>query len=196
MVNKDMTNKKRALIITWERFQDHEAIYPYYSLKEHGFEVDVMGNKIGRLQGDLGAFIDCNMLTSSIDRESFCNDLVDSYELLVIPGGVKALEKLRQEKGVIQIVKKWNLLNKTIFVICNGAQLLISADILRGRKVAGYYSIEPDIVNAGAEYPKEDVCIDKNIVSAKHYKDMGEWLRKGFTHHEIRKYDHLLTNSA
>lgn len=178
---------KKALIITWERFQDHEVIYPYYSLQEHGFQVDVMGNKLGRLQGDLGAFIDCNILTSSIDREAFANDIVDNYELLVISGGVKALEKLRQEKGVIQIVKKWNSLNKTIFVICNGVQLLISADILKNRTVAGYYSIQKDIENAGATYPKEDVFIDRNIISAKHYKDMGEWLRSGYEQHEKLK---------
>lgn len=179
-------NKKKALILTWERFQDHEAIYPYYSLQEHGFKVDVMGNKIGRLQGDLGAFVDCNILLDSIDRESFCNEIVDTYELLVIPGGVKSLEKLRQSKAALNIVKSWNLLNKTIFVICNGTQLLISAGILKGRKVAGYYSIQPDIENAGAEYPKEDVCIDGNIVSAKHYKDMGIWLAKGYEHHQKR----------
>ena len=35
--------QKKAIIITWEKFQDHEVIYPYYALKEHGFEVVLCG---------------------------------------------------------------------------------------------------------------------------------------------------------
>ena len=97
--------KKKALILTWEKFQDHEVIYPYYSLKENGFEVNLVANKLGRVPGILGAHMPCDTLTtefeSSKNREKFLND----YDLLMIPGGVKALEKLRLQKGIVEFVK-------------------------------------------------------------------------------------------
>ena len=97
----------------------------------------------------------------------------------MIPGGVKALEKLRLEKGIVEFVKEWNKTNKTILVICNGPQLMITADILRDRTCSGYYAIEADIWNAGATYDRSPVVIDKNIVSCPHYDFMGDWMREG-----------------
>ena len=51
---------------------------------------------------------------------------------------------------------------------------------MKGRKLSGYYSIEPDINNAGAEYSRDNVVIDDNLVSCPHYDFMGEWMREGF----------------
>ena len=48
----------KALILTWEKFQDHEVIYPYYRVQEDGFEVDIMSNKIGKIFGILGTYMD------------------------------------------------------------------------------------------------------------------------------------------
>ena len=132
---------KKALIITWEKYQDHELIYPYYSLKENGYEV---------------------------------------------PGGVKALEKVRQEQGVLKFIQEWNTADKTIFSVCNGAQLLISAKILQGRTLSGYYSIDIDIENAGATYSRGPVVVDGNIISCPHYDFMGEWMRTTYQVHNER----------
>ena len=85
---------KKALILTWEKFQDHEVIYPFYALKEHGFDVTLAGGPdLGRIFGILGAHVVCDILIEDLDPSS-----VDDYDLLVIPGGVKALEKLRLEE--------------------------------------------------------------------------------------------------
>lgn len=177
---------KNALIITWEKFQDHELIYPFYSLKEAGFNVTLMANKIGKIWGSLGTHMMCDIETTSFDNETIREKYLNDYELLIIPGGVKALEKLRQEKGVLKFVQEWNKANKTIFSVCNGAQLLISAKILKGRNVSGYYSIDVDIENAGATYSREPVVIDGNIISCPHYDFMGEWLRVGYQIHNER----------
>ena len=143
---------KKAIILTYAGFQDHEVIYPYHSLKENNFDVTVVANQLGRFYGDL----------------------------LIVPGGVKALEKLRLEEGVVEFVRQWNELDKTIFSLCNGAQLLITADVVRGKTVSGYYAIEADINNAGATYHKGPVVVDSNIVSSPHYDFMGEWMRTGY----------------
>ena len=102
------------------------------------------------------------------------------HDLLIIPGGVKALEKLRLEKGVVEFVREWNSLDKTIFSLCNGAQLLITADVIKGKTVSGYYAIEADINNAGATYHRGPVVVDQNIISSPHYDFMGEWMRVGY----------------
>lgn len=169
-------SKKSVAILTYEKFQDHEMIYPYHAFKQYGFNVCVFANKYGRIFGSLGAHIE-----SDFDYDTY--DLkVDDFSLLYIPGGVKALEKLRLEKKAVQFVKDWFSQDKPTFCICNGAQLLITADVLRGRKCSGYYSIEPDIRNAGAEYSDDFVCIDGNLVTSPHYNYMGEWIDKGFKH--------------
>jgi len=105
---------------------------------------------------------------------------------LLVPGGVKALEKVRQEKGVLEFIKQWDNRKKTIFCICNGAQLLISSKILIGRTLSGYYSIDVDIENAGATYDRSPVVVDENIISCPHYDFMGLWLKTAFEVHANR----------
>lgn len=167
---------KNALILTWEKFQDHETVYPFYALKEHGYNVTIAANKSNeRIFGSLGVHMLSNIHVDDL------YDHIGAYttflfDLLVIPGGVKCLEKLRLEKHAVGFVKEWFKQNKNTMCICNGAQLLITADVLHGRKCSGYYSIEPDIKNAGAEYSR-GVVIDGNLISCAHYDDMGEWMR-------------------
>ena len=67
--------------------------------------------------------------------------------------------------------------NKIIACICSGAQLLISAKVVKGRKISGYYSMEDDLINAGAEYTDLPAVVDQNIVTTAHYKDMGPWMK-------------------
>jgi protease I len=177
---------KKALIITWDKFQDHELVYPYYSLKEHGYSVTIMANVVGKIYGSLGVHMISNTTTEELNESKNVDMFLTEYEILLIPGGVKALEKLRQEKDVLKFIKKWDEMGKTIFSICNGAQLLISSKILKGRTISGYYSIDVDIENAGATYHRGPVVVDKNIVSTPHYDFMGEWMKIGFETHNKR----------
>jgi protease I len=174
---------KKAFIFTWEKYQDHELIYPYYSLKEHGYEVTLIANQIGKIWGSLGSHMMCDIPTIFFNNKENREQFLKEYEILLIPGGVKALEKLRQEQGILEFIRDWNNQNKTIFSICNGAQLLISAKILKGRTLSGYYSLNVDIENAGATYSKEPVVIDGNIISCPHYDFMGDWMRIAFETH-------------
>lgn len=177
---------KKALIITWEKFQDHELIYPYYSLQEAGYEVTLMANKTGKIWGSLGTHMPCHVETPIFEDETVRQQYLNEFEIVLIPGGVKALEKLRQEQGVLKFIQEWNAADKTIFSVCNGAQLLISAKILKGRTLSGYYSIDVDIENAGATYSRGPVVVDRNIISCPHYDFMAEWMRTAFQVHNQR----------
>jgi len=177
---------KKALIITWEKFQDHEVIYPFYRLKEEEFDVRIMSNVLGRFHGIMGTNMDSDFTVEALKDIDSYNNFLSEYDVLVIPGGVKALEKLRQEEHVLQFINDWNAKGKTISSTCHGAQLLISSRVVDGKKISGYYSIKDDIQNAGAEYVDAPAVTDNNIVSSPHYKWMGEWMKE-----TIRVHDEL-----
>lgn len=170
----------KCLIITYEKYQDHELIFPYYAAQSYGFKVDVCANHLGKIYGSLGTHMPCDLTFNQLGLDD-----VEKYDLLIIPGGVKALEKLRLEHSAVRFVKEWFKNEKPCFCICNGAQLLITADVLKGRVCSGYYSIEPDIKNAGAVYQRDGVCIDKNLVSCAHYNDMGQWFYEGMNYFKL-----------
>ena len=169
---------KKALIITWENFQDQELVYPYYRLLEDEFTVDVMSNKIGRIYGILGTNMPSTKLVSDLEDDQLFDLYQKDYDMLVLPGGVKSLEKLRQEKRVLKFINDWNASGKIISSTCHGAQLLISAKVVKGRKISGYYSLEDDINNSGAIYVNEPYVVDSNIISSPHYDHMGIWMKK------------------
>jgi len=165
----------KAIIISGNLAQDHEFIYPYYRLLEEGFEIDVCLLEGKPVKGILGTAIPPNkdQVIKKIDEV-----LVKDYKVLVLPGGVKAMEKVRQEKKIIDFISEFNRTKKTIACICSGAQLLISAKVVKGRKIAGYYSMKDDLINAGAIYTDLPSVVDNNIITTAHYKDMGPWMRE------------------
>ena len=149
---------KKAIILTWEKFQDHEVIYPFYRLTEDDYEVRIVSNKTGRFHGILGTYMEGgDILVQDMAHPRNWDELM-SHDLLVIPGGVKALEKLRQEEQALKFINEWNAKEKVIACICHGAQMLISSKVVEGRDISGYYSIKDDIVNAGCQFCRCSSC--------------------------------------
>jgi protease I len=165
----------KAIIISGNLAQDHEFIYPYYRLLEEEFEVDVCLLEGKPVKGILGTSLppNKNQEVKKIDQIK-----VEDYNILVLPGGVKAMEKVRQEKKIIDFISKFNDQRKIIACICSGAQLLISAKVVKNRKIAGYYSMKDDLINAGAIYTDKPAVVDENIITTAHYKDMGPWMKE------------------
>jgi len=166
--------KKRAIIISGNLVQDHEFIYPFYRLIEENFEVEVCLNEGKPVKGILGTDIPPNKNHPVKDIKSINSK---DYNFLVLPGGVKSLEKVRQNKDIIDFISKFHKEGKIIACICSGAQLLISAKIVKGKKISGYYSMKDDIENAGAIYTDLPAVIDDKIVTTAHYKDLGPWMK-------------------
>lgn len=165
---------KKALIITGKYVQDSEFIYPYHRAREAGFEVVVATEDGKETFGVYGTKIPGDIRTEDIK--------VDDYDLLFLPGGARSLEYIRQDKNALSAIAAFDAKGKPIAAICHGSQLLISAKIVKGRTISGYYSIKDDIENAGARYNDAPVVVDKNIITSPHYKYMGEWMR------EVAKY--------
>ena len=160
---------KKALILTGNLVQDHEFIYPYYRVQEDGYKVDVAVRDKKQVNGIIGAKI--------IPTKDIPELKVEDYDLLILPGGAKAMEYMRQDVEILGFITDFNSSGKTIASICHAAQLLISSKIVKGRKISGYYSIKDDINNAGAVYTDEPAVVDGNIVTTAHYKDLGIWMK-------------------
>ena len=164
---------RKAIIISGNLAQDHEFIYPYYRMLEEQIDVDVCLLEGKPVKGFLGTTLPPNkdQKVKKIDEIK-----PEDYDILVIPGGVKAMEKVRQDQKIIKFISDFDKRKKTIACICSGAQLLISAKIVKDRKIAGYYSMKDDLINAGAKYTDLPAVVDDNIVTTAHYKDMGPWM--------------------
>lgn len=161
---------KRAVIITGPNFQDEELVYPYYRLQEAGFRVDIAVKDKAPTKGKYGVPARVTMDVKDLREEDF--------DLVVLPGGHEAPDRVRQIKEVLEFLREMHGKNKIISTICHGPWVLISAGIVRGKKITGYIAIKDDIVNAGAEYVDATVVVDGNIISSPHYNNNGEWMRE------------------
>lgn len=160
---------KRALIITGKFVQDPEFIYPFYRLQEAGFEVQVAIRNKETVYGVAG--------TKVVPTRDIAGIKVSDYDLLVLPGGARSIEYIRQDQEVIDFIRDFYNAGKVVAAICHGSQLLISANIIKSKKISGYYSIKDDILNAGATFIDAPAVVDGKMVTSPHYKYLGDWLK-------------------
>jgi len=166
----------KTIIVSGSLVQDHEFIYPFYRLLEEKSDLHVCLIGGQPVKGILGTSIPPNKNHRVFDIHEV---KPSEYDLMIIPGGVKAMEKIRQDEKLIKFISDFYNFNnqKIIACICSGAQLLISAKVVKGRKISGYYSMRDDIENAGGIYENLPAVVDKNIVTTAHYKDLGPWMK-------------------
>lgn len=161
---------KRILILAGQEFEDVELLCPLYRFKEEDWEVHV-ASYTKDLVGKHGYRVRVDKLLEEVNPAD--------YDALVLPGG-RGPERLRlfaREKAV-RIVKHFVETNKPIIAICHGPQLLISAGVVKGRKLTSYQGIRDDLVAAGAEWVDAEVVVDGNLVTARVPGDIPAWLRE------------------
>jgi len=168
---------RKAVILAGKFIQDHEYIYPYYRVQEEGYEVDVAVRGKETVQGQIGVKI--------VPTKDIPELRVADYDLLVLPGGAKAMEYMRQDQELLKFIRDFHDAGKVIASICHGSQLLISARVVKGNKISGYYSIKDDIENAGATYVDQPAVVSDRIITSPHYKYLGPWMRSAFA--EVEK---------
>ena len=168
--------QKRAVIITAEGFEDEEVIYPVIRLKEAGFDVHIATKEKKLVQGRL------NFPLELLVR--YYGTLVDalelnpnSYDLVLIPGGFEAPDRVRQMPEVLVFVKKMYAQGKVVSAFCHGPWVLISAGILRGKQATCYPGIIDDMKNAGAVYVNQPAVTDGNIITSRHPRDVGDLMK-------------------
>ena len=160
---------KKTVIITAQNFQDEEFTYPYYRLLEEGYSVDVATPDKSVVYGKYGV-----PTRPTIDTKDL---KAADYDLVILPGGFEAPDRLRIRKEVLSFVKGMYENNKVVAAICHGPWICISAGILKGKRATGYISIADDIKNAGATYVDEDVVVDGNLITSPHYRNNGDFMK-------------------
>jgi protease I len=159
----------KALIILADGFEDLEFYYPYLRLQEESIEIDVAGIEKGQVKGKHGYPFDIEKTIKEVEEKD--------YELLVIPGG-KAPENLRIDYGAVELVSKCSSAGMVIAAVCHGPQMLISANLLQGKKATCYKSVKDDIIAAGAKYVDEAVVTDGKLITSRTPYDLPYFCRE------------------
>jgi protease I len=160
----------RTVIITAPGFQDEEVIYPYYRLLEEQYHVDIATKDGIDVFGKFG--VPARATISTLELKA------DDYDAVILPGGFEAPDRVRLLPEVLRFLRDMDSKNKLVAAICHGPWIMISADITKGRKMTGYWSIEADLRNSGADYQhKAPLVIDRNFITSPHYNNNGVFMR-------------------
>lgn len=160
---------KRVAILIENFFDEKELIYPYFRLKEAGYEVHLVGSEKDKMYTGKSTYSE-KSTHSSEDVKA------EDYDAVVIPGGYSP-DHMRRNQATINFVKEMDRLGKPIAAICHGPWMMASCCNLKGKKMTGFFSIKDDIVNAGAEYVDAEVVVDKNLITSRNPKDLPAFLK-------------------
>lgn len=155
----------KIAVLVDDMFEDSEYSAPVDAFRDAGHEVVTLGLKEG--SEVRGKKENTRVL---IDRK-VDDARVDEFDALLIPGGYSP-DRLRAHGEPVRFAREFMEASKPVFAICHGGQLLITADVLKGRQVTGWRSIAQDLRNAGARYRDAEVVEDGNLVSSRQPSDL------------------------
>ncbi len=160
---------KKMLILLENGVEDSEFIYPYYRFQEAGYKMDIVAPKAKKEYiGKRGGTFISEFSPNEIE--------LDLYDAVIIPGG-QAPDKMRIHQDMVDIIKSANGKGKVIAAICHGPQMLIEADIVKGKLVTSWPSVRTDLKNSGARVVDEASVVDGNIVTSRSPSDLPEFCR-------------------
>jgi protease I len=160
---------KIAVIIS-DLFEDSEYVEPAKEFRNAGHELIHIGLKEGET-------VKGKKKGTPVEIERSVEDVsADEFDALLIPGGYSP-DKLRADDRAVQFTKDVFESGKPVFTICHGPQLLITADVIKKRKITGWKSIAQDIKNAGAVFLDQAVVEDRNLISSRHPGDLPAFIK-------------------
>jgi protease I len=146
-------------------FEDSEFRIPFDRLRQAGYQVDIIGTKAGeKLKGDKG-------------KETATTDLgiddadVDNYVGLLIPGGYSP-DKLRADDRFVQFVRDFDATKRPLAAVCHGPQLLLTAELVQGRTLTAWKTVQGDLRQAGAHVQDQEVVVDDNWITSRKPDDL------------------------
>lgn len=146
-------------------FEDSEFRIPAERLAAAGHQLTVVGSRAGeQVTGKRGE--------ETVSVEAAARDLrAADFDALVIPGG-QAPDKLRMDPDVVGFVRAFARTGRPLAAVCHGPQLLIEADLVRGRKVTSWPSVRKDLENAGAHWMDRQVVVDAELITSRKPDDL------------------------
>ncbi len=174
----------KVLIVAGDAVEALEIFYPYYRLKEEGFEVHVAAPSKKELNTVVHDFEEGwetytekkGYIFRWVDL-TFAEVKPEDYDGLYIPGG-RAPEYIRTYPELEKIVKHFFETNKPVAAICHGPQILAAYGLLKGKRATCYLAVKPDLISCGAEYKDEEVVVDGNLVTSRAWPDLPALMRE------------------
>jgi protease I len=167
-MSDQLQGKRIAILVANEGVEQVELTSPLEAVREAGAEVELLAPEGDEIQ----AF-------NHLDKgDTFTPDRVvgeanpDDYDGLVLPGGVANPDQLRTDTDAVQFVRAFFEEGKPVGAICHGPWTLINADVLDGRTLTSWPSLQTDLRNAGAEWVDEEVHVDQGLVSSRKPDDL------------------------
>jgi protease I len=165
---------KKVAILVADGFEQVEMTKPREALDESAAQTKMVSLKFGKIQGmnpaDKGDKFDVDLTVKDARPNEF--------DALMIPGGLFNPDGLRSDRNALEFAQHFFREHKPVAVICHGPQVLISADLVRGRKMTSWPAIPSDMRNAGAKWVDEEVVVDNGLVSSRKPDDIPAFNRK------------------
>ena len=168
--NSNRLQGKKIAILAADGFEQSELLSPQAALLEAGADIDVVSIKEGQItawnEDKWGEKVTVDKLAANANTAD--------YDALLLPGGLFNPDSLRQDSDAKAFVdgffgaKK----NKPVAAICHAPWLLAEINKLRDKKVTSYPSIKSDLINAGANWVDQEVCVDQGLVTSRSPADL------------------------
>jgi protease I len=169
----DLKGRRVAIIVT-DGFEQIEMTSPREALDNAGAKTVLVSPKDDKVQGfkhhDKADSFNVDLPLSKANAAEF--------DAVVLPGGVINGDALRVEKRAQQFVQEMDRSGKPIAVICHGGWLLISAGVVKGRRITTWPTLQDDMRNAGAQWEDREVIADRNLVSSRKPDDLPAFNRE------------------
>ena len=168
-----LKGKKVAFLAT-DGVEQVELTEPWKALEDAGAELHLVSLKGGSIQmmkhDDKGD-------TFPVDKTVSEANSAD-YAALILPGGVKNPDVLRTDRKAVQFAREFMASEKLVAAICHGPWLLVEADVVRGRTLTSWPSLQTDIRNAGGEWVDQEVSADEKLITSRKPADLPAFCAK------------------
>jgi protease I len=169
-----MPSRRRAVILTADKFEDMELFFPLFRLMEAGWKVDVAAPKKEEIGGEHGYTIEPSLTIDEVDP--------DNYDLLIIPGGFPdgAPATVRKIKKAQEITRSFFQKEKIVASICHGPWTLASANVIKDRHLTSFWhdGVPEDIKAAGGVWEDKEVVVDGNLITSRWPLDLPAFMRE------------------
>jgi protease I len=167
-------NGKKVAILVEDGFEQIELTSPKQALEQAGATTHIISPKRDKVKGwDETKWGQEFPVDTSIEQAN-----ANNYDALLLPGGVMNPDKLRINKSAVQFVRSFFDQGKPVAAICHGPWPLIEANVVKGRKMTSYPSLQSDLKNAGANWVDQEVVVDQGLVTSRNPDDLPAFNRK------------------
>lgn len=159
---------KRVAILATDGVEESELTSPKEALEKAGATVDVISLENNDIQS-----VHHMEKSKKIKVSKRLSDIrAKEYDALQLPGGAVNADTLRANVDALNFVGEMSEMGKPIAAICHAPWILVSADLVKGRKLTSYHTIQDDIKNAGGEWEDKEVVQDGNWVTSRSPEDL------------------------